>query len=311
MDRIDSLSKCKFIAHRLGCQMQGYPENSIENLFSIFNSDETLNLISGIELDIQFTADHIPVIAHDAHTGAIGDRYVKLSEVEYSELRKVRCGYRKSEYNSNIPWEENKLYRIARLEDLLDFLLENRRKLGDKLVKIETKSPILKKEDLIALEKLLFLYSSINENIIHLSFAPWNLKLLRELQQEKYHWLTQTDSLVDRKKALPIIKLWRRYIDLYSFGVGAESLAAIEGVNRAAARLKKRTDHFSSKRDAVNESDLLESIDSGGFAGIYTINTQKEVDRLNEAVSPEFFNQHGENLFITTDNPKSLVKRDN
>lgn len=289
--------------------MQGYPENSIENLFSIFNSYETLNLISGIELDIQFTADHIPVIAHDAHTGAIGDRYVKLSEVEYSELRKVRCGYRKSEYNSDIPWEENKLYHISRLEDLLDFLLENRRKLGDKIVKIETKSPILKKEDLIVLEKLLFLYSSINENIIHLSFAPLNLKLLRELQQEKYHWLTQTDSLVDRKKALALIKLWKRYIDTYSFGISAESMAESTEASKEALSLKKRTDYFSSRRNAVNEEDLLWSIETGGYAGIYTINTQKEVDDLTDRVSPQFFDQYGRDLFITTDNPKSLVKK--
>ena len=311
MERIENLGKCKFIAHRLGCLMQGYPENSIENLFSIFRNEQTLNIISGFELDIQFTADHIPVIAHDAHTGAISNTHVKIGDVEYNELKEISCGYRQSEYSSDIPWEENNLYHISTLEYLLEFLLENKRKLGNKIVKIETKSPRLKKEDLIALERLLFLFSSIGENIVHLSFAPWNLKLLRELQEEKYHWLTQTDSLVDRKKALPLIKLWRRYIDTYSFGVSAEAIAACVDASKEALSLKKTTDHFSSRRNAVNEDDLLDSIESGGSAGIYTINTQKEVDDLISRVSPQFFNKYGENLFITTDNPKSLVKKVN
>ena len=145
---LNNLTRYKFIAHRLGFLMEGYPENSLDNVISMINNPDSLNEIFGIELDIQFTKDHIPVIIHDANTADISETSLDISKSTYEDLQKLKCGYRRSDYRSDFPWEENNNYTLQTLNNLLSLISDNEAKFADKRIKIETKSLSLKKEDL-------------------------------------------------------------------------------------------------------------------------------------------------------------------
>jgi glycerophosphoryl diester phosphodiesterase len=91
----------KLIAHRLGFLMEGYPENSIENVVSILENKDTLDSIDGIEFDIHFTKDNVPMVVHDFNLADISDECIKVKKTNYEDLKDIKCGYRKSEYNSD------------------------------------------------------------------------------------------------------------------------------------------------------------------------------------------------------------------
>ena len=133
---LKNIDKYKLIAHRLGFIMEGYPENSLDNLVSLFKKPKTLDLISGIEFDIQFTKDHVPVLIHDFNTADISDTAMVIRKSNFEDLKSIKCGYRRSNYLNNIPWKENKNFSIQSLEEVLAFFLYNKDKLKNKSIKI-------------------------------------------------------------------------------------------------------------------------------------------------------------------------------
>ncbi|MFY0625689.1 MAG: hypothetical protein JXR07_05315 [Reichenbachiella sp.] len=77
------IDNTKIIAHR------GYHEkNVIENTIPAFQWCEENN-IWGIEFDIRFTMDNVPVIHHDSHCGRLFNRQdLSISETIFEDLRK-------------------------------------------------------------------------------------------------------------------------------------------------------------------------------------------------------------------------------
>ncbi|MFI3260955.1 MAG: glycerophosphodiester phosphodiesterase family protein [bacterium] len=154
----------KLIAHRLGYKMTQSKENSLDSLKEIFKNEEFLNICNGFELDINFTKDNIPVVMHDKKL----KNKMKIKKLYYKEL-----------------------HDIDTLESILVFLLNNKVKLGDKKIKIETKSCLWRsRKNIKVFINLLNKYSSLNKNIIHLSSHPINLII-----SKNYNTCIETDIL--------------------------------------------------------------------------------------------------------------------
>lgn len=300
---LKNIDRYRFIAHRLGFLMEGYPENSFANVESIFGNDDTLACIDGLEFDIQFTSDHIPVIVHDFETSDIGEKNMSIIKSPYEAVKKIKCGYRKSEYNSSIPWEENKSFYLHTLEEFLRYMADNCGKLGDRIIKIESKYPILKKEDIIALKELLNKYKSLKENIMHISFFPWHLHNLRSLENDERLELTRTEVLVDFSFEKTLASIWDSSIDGISLGVKSERIVGNMEIDSAAKRMSNLIAAFSQNRNALSENWAKQIIEKYRYLGIYTINTEQDILELLSRVSPEFINEYADKLVITSDNP--------
>jgi len=296
-----SLNKCPIIAHSLGCVMEGYPESSIASLPALL--DTSLGLIRGVEFDVRFALDGI-VLIHNADTGDICDEKLSVSKSTIAELQSLDCGYHKSNYRSDVPWHDNKRFRIASLEDVLKILMDYKSRLGDMIIKIDIKKAFLKPEELFMLNKLLQKYQALNDQITIISFGPWNLKRLREYQIDNGVPLTRTEGLLDQKAVKWLIDIYSTYLDGISLGLKTEC----SPIRKSQSNSKQRIyDYFSSHRDAVTEANLEWLINKYGYAGIYLISSLTDAEQLMINVSPEFIFENAANLQITTDNP-CLVK---
>ncbi len=300
------LNSLRFVAHRLGFLMQGYPENSLENLESIFESDEVLDYIYGIEFDIQFTEDHIPVINHDASTSDISEESRVIRKSPFDEIGMIKCGYRRSTYISDILWEENKTFYLKSLETLLAFIADNKSKFGDRIIKIESKNPILNKEDIISFNKLLYRYNILRDNMIHLSFFPWNLKQIREFQIENGLPLTKTDLLVDNRIMRPVAFMYSSYLDGISLGLKESIPQGSLELSERAKNMYELNKAFSSLRNGVKEEWVRKIIERYGSVGIYTVNNINEVIEFLNRLSLEFLDEYADRIIITSDNPKYI-----
>lgn len=295
------LNKCPIIAHSMGSVMQGYPESSIASLTALLETP--LDLISGIEFDIRFAENGI-VLMHDADTGDICDKKLIVGKSTVAELQSLDCGYHKSAYRSDIPWHDNKRFRIASLEDVLKMLMDYKSRLGDMIIKIDIKKAFLKPEELMMLNSLLYRYRALNDQITIITFGPWNLKGFRECQLATGDLLTRTEGLIDQKKVKWLIDIYDRYLDGVSLGLKTECLP----IKKSKENAKQRNyDYFSRHRDAVTEASLEWAIKKYGYAGIYLISSLTDVEQLMANVSQEFIFENASNIEITTDSPY-LVK---
>ncbi len=303
-----NLERYKLVAHRLGYMMEGYPENSMDNLKSLFYSQERLAGIQGIEFDIHFSADNVPFVIHDFNVSDISKEKYAIKKTLSEVLTSVKCGYRRSSYNDDVPWDENNNFNLMTLEELLSFLADNRDKLSDKVIKIETKSPFLRREDIISLKNVLGKHNVLSENFLHISFFPWNLSKLRSLEQEKSLPLTKTEVLIDFSFEKPLEKIWGSSIDGVSLGLKNMPITGTLKLDRKSKRTANANAFFYTRRNALSEEWLNDSINTYGYAGIYTVNDRGVVEELLSRVSPEFLDGNADKLYITSDNPASLRK---
>jgi glycerophosphoryl diester phosphodiesterase len=298
------LDRYSFIAHRLGFIMEGYPENSIDNIKALFNDSEALNCCNGFEFDIRFTKNHVPLVAHDFRIDDISEGNYVIGRVHYDKIENIKFGYRKSTYNSDIPWHENKNFNIQTLNDLLKFFKDNKDILGNRIIRFETKTSFLDKRDVIALKNILKKYSSLKNNIVHISFFPWNLKRIRDLQKKEKLPLTKTELLVDFYFEKILTRFWKRYIDGISLGVRENRINGNMKLTISTKLVAFSNSIFFENRNALTEKWLKKIINTYGYAGIYTINNHESVDELLSRISPEFLNEYADRLLITSDNPK-------
>lgn len=310
VDTIKKLSKYindfRLVAHRMGYLMQGYPENSMANITSMFDDKETLDSIDGIEFDIRFTRDNVPVILHDTRMGDICDTPFIVEKTDYKDLKDLKCGFRKSTYKSDIPWGENKNFNLLSLEEFLAFLMDNRNKLADKIIKIETKEIGIIEEHAVAFQKLLKKYELLNENIVHLSFLATNLKAIRELQVQSGDSLTRTDLLVDNVIRRPFIRNYDSFLDVVSLGIKEIVPLGEFDVDFKTKITAELIAYFSKIRNGVNEGWMRELVKSRSSIGIYTINDLVGLEELFKRVSEEFFDEYANKIIITTANPKYI-----
>ena len=79
----EMLKKCKLVGHRGTREFLNIKENTLE-AFSICAE----NNIWGIEFDIRWTKDNIPVIHHDENTIRVLQRDLWISKLDFANLRK-------------------------------------------------------------------------------------------------------------------------------------------------------------------------------------------------------------------------------
>lgn len=79
---LDKLNKAKIIAHR-GCFNN---KDILENTLSAFRASRTHGAY-GIEFDIRWTKDHIPIVHHDISTVRIFNQDINISSLTFNELR--------------------------------------------------------------------------------------------------------------------------------------------------------------------------------------------------------------------------------
>lgn len=300
------INKFRFVAHRLGYLMQGYPENSMANVTSIFEDEETLSGIDGIEFDIRFTRDNVPVILHDARTGDICDSPFIVEKTDYKDIKDLQCGFRKSTYKSDIPWDENKTFRLMTLDQLLSFLVYNRNKLGDKIIKVETKEIGISEAHALAFKDVLRRYRILNENIVHLSFLSNNLKAIRELQVQSGDSLTRTDLLLDNTLRRPFIKRYDSFLDVVSLGIKEIVPLGEFDVDFKTKLTADIIAFFSKIRFGVNEEWMRELVRTRSSIGIYTINELEGIEELFRRLSEEFLDEYADKIIITTADPKHI-----
>ncbi len=78
-------NSCQIVAHR-GCWDHSIPiyENTLDAFQAALNCG-----VWGVEFDVQWTSDNIPVVIHDPHTARIPDCVgVEIGKCSFSELRK-------------------------------------------------------------------------------------------------------------------------------------------------------------------------------------------------------------------------------
>ena len=79
-------SDCKLIAHR-GCHDSG--KNIYENTLAAFEAAKRAG-VWGVEFDVQWTRDMVPVVIHDPDTARLpGEFAVEVKEVDFQELRNL------------------------------------------------------------------------------------------------------------------------------------------------------------------------------------------------------------------------------
>ena len=76
------LSEAKIVAHRGWFDEETVKENTLESFDSAFK-----NNIWGIEFDIRWTKDHIPVLCHDDTTFRVWDKNITIKDINFVDLR--------------------------------------------------------------------------------------------------------------------------------------------------------------------------------------------------------------------------------
>lgn len=223
-DFIQGFGKLKLIAHRMGYKMTDYPENSIMALETIFSNEELLKACDGFEFDICFTKDHIPVVIHDKYIDDISDGVGLINKCNISELKKLKFCFRKS-ISNNI----SNLYKfnISTLDEILFFFNSNFKLLDDRIIKFETKDAYrFSKKNLKSLASVIIRYPLLANNLVHLSYFPQNLIILRKIQQSIGYSVSKTDLLCDFKFMVNISKIIKS-LDYVSFRVQGYNFAEI------------------------------------------------------------------------------------
>ncbi|MEG0977152.1 MAG: hypothetical protein RSF02_01195, partial [Bacilli bacterium] len=66
---------------------------------------------------------------------------------------------------------------------------------------------------------------------------------------------------------------------------------------------------FTINRNSLTIKRAIEAIKKYGYLNIYTINSEKELKRIIDILSLEFITNNSKTIYITTDNPKQLIKK--
>ncbi len=306
---IKKLQHIKLVAHRLGFQMTQYPENSLEVLKEIFSNKEYLDSCYGFEFDICFTKDCIPVVIHDKYIDDISDSQGLIKNYTLEELKKLNFGFRKSEKKDNALF-----YKIVTLEEILTFFESNIQLLENKIIKIETKDYIFTSKNNFTAKNLKMLASILNKfpalskNIIHLSFWPFNLLVLKNIQKKNKYELIKNDLLCDYGFVV-FLSRFMPFLDNLSLRIKANYTVKVSKQNSKRVNKQIHSDLFwINFANALKEKNMRYAIYKYGSVGLYTLNNTGEIEEICQRIHEDYLNENLEKIIITTDNPFSLKR---
>ena len=293
----------KLIAHRLGYKMTNYPENSLESIKTIFNTKELLDSCNGFEFDICFTKDNIPVVIHDKYIDDVSNNTGYIKKYNLKELKNFKYGFRKT-LNINNDYS----FDILTLEEILEFFKKNKKLLGNKIIKIETKEANkFNKKNLINLSIILNKYSLLNDNIVHLSYWPQNLIRLKNIQNKHNYTKTKNDLLCDYKFAL-LYSLSKK-IDNISLRLKILNFPSKNKTNTKRVNRKIFIDKFLMKfSNIIDEKTIKKIINKYKSIGIFVLNNIEDFNYLFKKVNIDYLESIKDKIYITTDNPIYLKK---
>ena len=299
---INSLSKSKLIAHRLGYKMTDYPENTINSIEAIFKNKKLLDACDGFEFDICFTKDHVPVVIHDKYVDDITSNEGAIKEYTFDELRKMNFGYKKS-INKKYAGK----YTILSLDELLTFFSKQKELLKDKVIKIETKDPCnINRYNLIILADMLNKYPSLSKNVVHLSYYPQNIIALKKVQAKRKYYKTKSDLLCENCLMVNMSRLTNS-IDGISLRIKTTDLPKVSKNNTRRVNKKIRSDRFfMTFSNALSEKIIQYAISKYGYVSFYLLNTDDEINKFSKKVSEKLFAECHDSFVFTTDNPYEL-----
>lgn len=302
---ISKTENMKFIAHRLGLEMTKYPENSINVLEEIFNNKEMLGSLYGFEFDICFTKDNVPVVIHDKYIDDISSGRGLVKSYTLKELKDVNFTFRKSINGNN----KSFTFKIVALEEILDYFNLNSSLLGSRVIQIESKDIVFfNKKNLSSLADIINKYPNLKNNIIHLSFYPYNLVLLKGIQKSHNYDITKSDLLCDYKVMVMLSKLISS-IDYVSLRIKTDNFPKVNSNNTNRVNRKIFSNTFFMKfSDAINEKTLKYVINKCGNAYLYVLNSDYDINEFCNRVSSKFFEDNYDKLVFTTDNPLKIKK---
>lgn len=301
------LQDIKLVAHRLGYEMTPYPENSFEVIEFIFKNKELLNACHGFEFDICFTKDHIPIVIHDKYIDDITNSNGLIKEYTLSELQEKTFGFRKTKKSN-----QYYTYKVITLEELLTFFKDNLKSLGNKIIKIETKDYLFinksnfRTTNLQKLANIINQFPELNKNIVHLSFWPINLLYLKNIQKKYKYKIIKNDLLCDQNFMVTLSKLMK-FLDNISLRIKDYNITETsKKYSRRVNRIIKRNQFFMKRSNTIKEKNLQYAIDKFGSIGLYTLNTNNEIDELCKKISDKFIEKNYSKIIITTNNPYKL-----
>lgn len=151
----------KIWAHR-GCS-QNYPENTLTS----FEKAASVDIVSGIELDIQLTKDGEIVVIHDERVDRTTDGFGFVRDFTLKELK-----------NLNIWTRTDKVEHIPTMEEVFDLLAPSLNK--GFMINIELKTGIYSYPGIEEKIADLVAKKGFEENIVYSSFSALSLKNMYE-----------------------------------------------------------------------------------------------------------------------------------
>lgn len=298
---IKELKNMKMIAHRLGYQMTKYPENSIEALDEIFKNKKLLNTCDGFEFDICFTKDLVPIVVHDKYVDDISNETGLFKNYTYEEISNFKFSFRKSIASKD---NFNFNFKIITLDEILSFFNQNSSLLDNKTIRIETKDYLFKDNGgFKIIADIINKYPKINKNIIHISFFPFNLKILKYIQLRKNYDIIKTDLLCDYS-ILVFLAKYLKYIDFISLRIKSDNLPKCNKSYSKRMNKKIRSDLLGMKfTNVIREKVLLTCINKYGSVNLFTLSDNSEINNIINNISEDFFLKYKDKIIITTNEP--------
>ena len=156
----------KILAHR------GFTKHFQENTLGAFHDAINLDNIAGIEFDVMYTLDKIPVCIHDNNLKRLTGLDKEVKDILFQDLSKLKI---KNDIGNNIIYKTNP--KIPTLEETLD-LFKNK----NKILNLELKIDYFSKEFVDDVLSLIYKYQMQDRTII----TSFNHNLLDLIDKKQF-----------------------------------------------------------------------------------------------------------------------------
>ncbi|XP_074485284.1 glycerophosphodiester phosphodiesterase 1 isoform X1 [Sebastes fasciatus] len=191
------------VAHRGGGH--DAPENTLVSI-----REASKNGATGVELDLEFTADGVPILMHDETVDRTTNGTGPLSQMKLSELGKLDAAAKHRLWDKfageKIPTLEEAVEECIKLQLTIYFDVKGHpNEAAEALKKLFKKHPVLYNSSIVCSFEPKVIYrmrQSDPEVVTALTHRPWSLSRLgdgapRFSSPWKHHWMTLMDVVLD------------------------------------------------------------------------------------------------------------------
>ncbi|KAG7484985.1 glycerophosphodiester phosphodiesterase 1 [Solea senegalensis] len=196
-------SKVSVVAHRGGGH--DAPENTIASI-----REASKNGATGVELDLEFSADGVPILMHDDTVDRTTDQSGPLSQMSFSELSKLDAAakhrLREKFAGEKIPTLEEAVEECMKLKLTIYFDVKGHPdEAAAALKKLYKKHPVLYNSSIVCSFEPKVIYrmrQSDPDVVTALTHRPWSLSHFgdgapRFSSLWKHHWMTLMDVVLE------------------------------------------------------------------------------------------------------------------